>query len=429
MKLLYVCSDFGIPPSGTKGASIHLRAITRALIEAGVDVQLLSPLDGPDGDHPVHRLLPPGCPPAKQTVKLLKRWMRGCGLNDALARELRPLLYNAWAPEKALEAMADSPPDAILERLSLLGHVGLDLADALNVPLIVEVNALLTEEARAYRSLQLSDLAETIERRVLDRADALIAVSSPIADRLAARGVKPERIHVVPNGVDVAAYARSPDGEACRSALGFDDAFVIGFVGSLKPWHGVDVLLRAAAGLRQTDASVRVLVVGAGPELASLRPLADELGLGDKVTFTGAVDHHRIPEMLSAMDVAVAPFHDVEGFYFSPIKLFEYMAAGLCVIASNLGQIAEVVTDGVNGLLCAPGDEHALQTAVQRVRQAPEVRRRLGEAAAETVRRKYTWAHAARAVSTIIESAIEGGPFDSEAISVGAGQSAAAMED
>lgn len=428
MKLLYVCSDFGIPPSGTKGASIHLRAITRGLIETGVDVRLLSPLDGPDGDHPVHRLLPAGCPPAKQTVKLLKQWMRGCGLDDTLARELRPLLYNAWAPEQALEAMADSPPDAILERLSLFGHVGMDLADALNVPFVVEVNALLTEEARAYRSLQLSDLAETIERRVLGRADALIAVSGPIADRLAARSVRPERIHVVPNGVDVAAYARLPDGETCRSALGFDDAFVIGFVGSLKPWHGVDVLLRAAAGLLQADASVRVLIVGTGPEAKSLRQLADKLGLGDKATFTGAIDHQRIPEMLSAMDVAVAPFHDVEGFYFSPIKLFEYMAAGRCVIASNLGQIAEVVTDGVNGLLCAPGDECALHTALARVRHAPELRRRLGEEAAETVCSSYTWGHTARTVSTIIESAIQRTTCDSEAISVCAGESPATME-
>jgi len=105
------------------------------------------------------------------------------------------------------------------------------------------------------------------------------------------------------------------------------------------------------------------------------------------------------------MDVAVAPFVDVPGFYFSPIKMFEYMAAGLCVAASRLGQLAEVIEDGVNGLLCDPDDPESLYRTLRKAQTDPELRRRLGSAARETVEARYTWTHTARALTQVIEHA------------------------
>ena len=238
MRLLYICSDFGIAPSGTKGASIHLRAITRALCGLGHELLLLSPkktpvetiaTGGESRDHPARALLPGGCPPAEETGRLLKRWLRGRGLRDSIARELRPLIYNAWVHGPAMEVLTADPPDAIVERLSLFGHVGIDLADALNIPLIAEVNAPLVEEARTFRSLQLTELATEIEQRVLSRADAVIAVSAVLADQLAAGGVSRQKLHVIPNGVDVALFDSAPPREICRTRLGFKDEFVVGF--------------------------------------------------------------------------------------------------------------------------------------------------------------------------------------------------------
>jgi glycosyltransferase involved in cell wall biosynthesis len=184
-----------------------------------------------------------------------------------------------------------------------------------------------------------------------------------------------------------------------------DGTFVVGFVGSLKPWHGVDVLLRAFERLRRDDRRVRLLIAGDGPSAPSLRELAGELDLGESVVFTGALPHEGIPEALGAMDVAVAPFVDVPGFYFSPIKMFEYMAAGLCVAASRLGQLAEVIEDGVNGLLCNPDDPESLYRTLRKAQTDPELRCRLGSAASETVRTRYTWSHAARALTQVIEHA------------------------
>ena len=107
MRLLYLCSDFGIAPGGTKGASVHLRAITRGLADLGHDVRLLSPKEGPGDDHPARRLLPPGCPPADKTSRALKKWLGDHGLDDTIARDLRPLLWNTWVPDQVNELLAE----------------------------------------------------------------------------------------------------------------------------------------------------------------------------------------------------------------------------------------------------------------------------------------------------------------------------------
>lgn len=416
MRLLYLCSDYGIAPSGTKGASIHLRAITRAMCDLGNEVMLLSPKNtsseiaaNQDGiqHHPARALLPGGCPPAEQTGRLLKHWLRDRGLKDSIARELRPLIYNAWVHVPALEALSSNPPDAIVERLSLFGHVGIDLSEALNIPLVTEVNAPLAEEARTFRSLQLTELASDIEQRVLTRSDAVITVSEVLADQLVGTGVSRKKLHVIPNGVDLALFDAVSEREACRAELGFDDEFVVGFSGSLKEWHGVDLLLSAFGSLFMEDPSARLLIVGTGPCEASLRDRAVEMGLSHVVTFTGAVPHDRVPKLLRAMDVAVAPFRQADHFYFSPIKLFEYMISGACVVASRMGQMAEVIQDGANGLLFTPGDEHDLYSVLTKAKQSPERCRAMGLQAAEVVRTRYTWSHTARATMSVIDGAIE----------------------
>ena len=421
MRLLYVCSDFGIAPSGTKGASIHLRAITRALSHLGHEVILLSPKDGPGEDHPAIPLLPDGGSAARRTSKSLKQWMNNHDLDDAVAKELRPLLYNASIVAPALEALGDDPPDAIIERLSLFGHVGLDLAEALNVPHIIEMNAPLVEEATRYRSLQLKALADQVERRVLQRADAVTVVSDDLARWLLAAGIAPERIQIIPNGADLDLFAATPDREECRRAFGLDHEFVIGFVGSLKEWHGVDLLLDAMLTLRRSMPDARLVIVGEGPARRRLHDQAETLGLADIATFTGAVCHEEIPRLLGAMDVAVAPFRTVPGFYFSPIKLFEYMAAGCCVVASRLGQIAEVVEDGVNGLLFSPESESDLCRALLHAAESRAIRNRLGATARRTIEQRFTWKHAGEALVGVIEAALEGRERQSKELLSGLG--------
>jgi glycosyltransferase involved in cell wall biosynthesis len=156
-------------------------------------------------------------------------------------------------------------------------------------------------------------------------------------------------------------------------------------VGTLKPWHGVDTLVRAVATL----GDVHLRVVGDGPEGEGLRELAQRLGLADRVVFTGAVDPASLPAELARVHVAAAPYPEPDG-YFSPLKVFEYLAAGRPVVASRSGQLREVLTHGHDALLVPPGDQGALVAALARLRDDPVERARLAQAARRTASR-HTW--------------------------------------
>ncbi|MDH3584323.1 MAG: glycosyltransferase family 4 protein [Phycisphaerae bacterium] len=404
MRLLYVCNDFGIKPDGVKGASVHLRAITGALSRAGHELMLLSPQPGPGPSHPVQPLVLGDCPAITKAVRPFRRWAESQGVDPALARDLRPLFYNTWAPEKVRKILQSNPPDAIIERLSLFSCMGMELADSFQVPLLVEVNAILTREASQHRTLYLRSLAEEIETRTLRRADALLAVSGQLASALAGHRAATRRIHHIPNGVDLDIIDRGPDRSDTRRLLGFGpDDLVIGFVGSLKPWHGVELLLETFGRFRATDTRVRLLIVGSGPGEEELRCQATALGICESTVFTGAVPHEQVPALLRTMDIATAPYPPSGDFYFSPLKLFEYMAAGLCCVVPRLGQIGELIDHGENGLLYDPSPPDGLITALNDAR-CPSRRQALGRAARATIESRYCWDHTANRITEVLEA-------------------------
>jgi glycosyltransferase involved in cell wall biosynthesis len=405
MRLLYVCNDFGIRPDGTKGASVHVRAITRALHDLGHEVQLLNPYGDAGSDHPARALLQQSNAPIKHAVKPLKRWLVANDLDDSVARDLRPLTWGPWVAERATEALADQPPDAIIERLSLFSGVGLELAKQFDCPLIIEVNAILSEEAREHRTLALGELAEAIERKALGEADAVVAVSQSLCDRLAKDFCDPQRVVYAPNGADPNHYDTNAWRDATRQDLGIDDGFVVGFIGSLKPWHGIEVLLEAFTKLQQQRPEARLLVVGDGPCAKDVRALAKRDDLAGKIILTGAVDSEKVAQYLTAMDLAVAPYRDHHGCYFSPMKVFESMAAGVCSVASSAGQLPELITDGEDGRLVPPGDVDALARAMTELAGDADLRGRLGDAGRATIRSRYTWRHTAENVLDTIEKA------------------------
>lgn len=405
MRLLYVCNDFGIRPDGTKGASVHLRAITRALRELGHELLLLNPYGDAGPDHPARALLHGSNQPIKHAVKPLKSWLLAHDFDPAIASDLRPLTYGPWVIDQAKDALLSQPPDAIIERLGLFSGVGLDLAEHFECPLIVEVNAILSEEARKHRTLALGDLAEAIERKVLREADAVVAVSQALCNRLIDSYCKPNRVVCAPNGADPDAYDAQTHRQVTRESLGVDDGFVVGFVGSLKPWHGIDVLLEAFADLERSKPEARLLVVGDGPCAEDIRAFGVRRGIAEKVVQTGAVNSEQVARYLVAMDVAVAPYRDDRDCYFSPMKVFESMAAGVCTVASAAGQLRSVVQDGVNGRLFEPGNAALLARSLIELADDPELRNRLGRAGRDTIKQEYTWRHTAQLVMDTIAQA------------------------
>ncbi len=168
------------------------------------------------------------------------------------------------------------------------------------------------------------------------------------------------------------------------------------------------MLAEAFDRLHQRVRDTRLLLVGDGPARAAMRADLAARGLAEGVVqWTGAVGPLEVPGFLTSVDVAVAPYPAGCGFYFSPLKVYEYMAAARAVVASRVGQMETVIRHDVNGLLCPPGDAAALAAALERLRGAPAVRARLGRAARTTVLRKHTWDAVAARVLELAAAAVE----------------------
>jgi glycosyltransferase involved in cell wall biosynthesis len=381
MHIAYVSTDPGVPPFGTKGASVHVQEMLRAFLRRGAAVTLISPrLDeaAPADLAAVKRVaLPPD---------------RG---RDAEARADWALSTNQ-AVAAALAAAGQF--DFVYERHALFAHGAMVFAAAHCLPSALEVNAPLIEEQARHRNLARRADAERSARRAFAAARLVVAVSDPVADYARSLGAEDTRLVVMPNGVDPARFPVCPRPEG---------PFTVGFVGTLKPWHDVATLVESIALLRAgTVPNARLLVVGDGPARAALADRVGALGITDAVTFTGAVPAAEVPDWLARMHAAVAPFRADESFYFSPLKLYEYMAARLPVVASRVGHLAGVLDEERTGLLVPGGDAAALAHALARLATAPELRDRLGAAARAEVEAHHTWD---RIAARVLQAAPAGG--------------------
>jgi glycosyltransferase involved in cell wall biosynthesis len=377
MRIAYVCADLGLPVFGRKGCSIHVQEVVRALSDVGAAVELFTVR--PEGERPeglenvgLHGL--PFVAPAGRA-----------------AREQAGLRAN----EQFLAALEhEGPFDLVYERYSLWSYAGMEYARAGGMPGLLEVNAPLVGEQAEYRGLLDKAAAYRVAQRVFAAATGLIAVSEDLAANLQRFTGRHGGVHVIPNGVNP---RRFPAGLP-PSCPGPPGTFTVGFVGSLKPWHGLATLVEAFALLQCAVPNARLLIVGDGPERSRLEEHLSSHGLQEAACFTGAVGPNEVPRLLASMDVAAAPYPDLSFFYFSPLKVFEYMAAGLPVVASRIGQVATVIQHEVNGLLCPPGVAGELATALLRLHREPALRSRLGQAARATVLQNYTWDAVARRI-------------------------------
>ncbi len=370
MRVAYVCADPGVPVFGQKGCSIHVQEVIRALTAHGARVNLFATrIDGTR-------------PPGLEAVTL--HALPGTRGTTVESRERAA--HQANTPLRlALEKAGAF--DLVYERHSIWSVEGMRFARDRGIPGVLEVNAPLVDEQAEHRTLCDRASALLAAKGAFEAASTIVAVSKGTAAYVRRFIDGSRKLFVVPNGVDPSRF-REPRGPRRREA---DDAFTVGFVGSLKPWHGLPILARAFGELHAEKARSRLLVVGDGPERLRTEQWLDEHGLRDVARFTGAVEPDRIPALLASMDAAVAPYPALPGFYFSPLKVLEYMAAELPVVASRIGQLEDVIADGTTGLLCRPGDPRALSAQLQRLRDDPDLCLRLGSAARAAVIERHTW--------------------------------------
>jgi glycosyltransferase involved in cell wall biosynthesis len=313
--------------------------------------------------------------------------------SDRAAKE-RAALAQARAIEERLVALhAETPFDMIYERYSLWSAAGVRAARRLGIPVAIEVNAPLIDEQRAFRDLVCEAAARKIEAEVLQGATLLAAVSDQVGDWLLRQGAPREAVTVIGNAVDTLAFH---PGIAANAAVP-EGAFCVGFTGSLKMWHGVDTLLTAFCALRRDVSEAHLLIAGDGPKKGWIEGFVAGAGLQDAVTLTGWVDHADLPPLIARMDVATAPYPAAKDHYFSPLKLYEYLALGRPVVASDIGQTSGLLTGSDAACLLPPGDAAALAHCLRDLARDPERRARMAAASAAEGRR-HDWTDNARAV-------------------------------
>ncbi len=339
-----------------------------------------------------------------QTRQTLKRYL------DRLLHEPNQLLSNLRYQREEARLIAADKPDLIISRLDVYLFSAMRLAKQLRLPLVLEVDSPEAYEFRTFstRYWRLPRVLESIEAYNIQNAEACITVSNKLADYFQTQGVTQERMHVISNGADLSKFNPNLSGAEVRKKHGLQDAIVIGFIGSFHYWHGVDNLIALIKAATATNASVKFLMVGDGGALKpQLQKFVAENNLAQRVILTGHVAHDEVGKHVAAMDIVLAPYPALEFFYYSPVKIYEYMACGKSVLSSRLGQIQEIISDGVNGFLSNPGDNADYSLKLARLIDDADLRHRIGAEAYQTIVAQHTWEHKARAWSEICESVLQ----------------------
>jgi glycosyltransferase involved in cell wall biosynthesis len=353
------------------GQGVHVAEMVAALREAGHEVCVVGP-------------------PSYETAAFGQSSARLDWLRGHLPRpfgELAELAYNFSSIRRLDRAWRAFKPDLVYERYNLFHLAGTWLARRRGAMVFLEVNAPLVAERARHGGLGLQALARLVERVTWRSATRVLPVTEVLAGMVAASGVDRDRLTVIPNAIVPARFADRARPPASPQAVPR-----MGFVGFVRAWHGLDAVLAAMAA---DPLPLDLTIVGEGPARPALERQAQTLGLGARVRFLGLVPHEQVPALVSGFTIALQP-QVTE--YSSPLKLFEYMAAGCAIVAPDQPNIREILADGTTALLFDPAAPGAMWQAIRRLAGDRALRERLGAAARERAFARHTWSGNARRV-------------------------------
>ncbi|MCP4613440.1 MAG: glycosyltransferase family 4 protein [Planctomycetes bacterium] len=327
-----------------------------------------------------------------------------------LPSTVNEMLYNI----KLIRKLSDiSSFEAIYHRYSGFSFAGAYLARKKNLPLVLEFNSsdvwkikhweqpkngLLGLLKKLFQNLFTLPMAKFLEHYNMDRASVIVVVSEVLKQNLLKHKVPRKKILVNPNGTNPIIYSPDVTGERIREKYNMQDKTVLGFIGTFGPWHGVVELANAIVRFYDLypDKSVKshFILIGNGNLMSDVQNIISASPYADKVILTGTIPQYQGPEYLAACDVLLSPHvpnPDGSAFFGSPTKLFEYMAMGKAIIASNLNQIGQVLKHKKTAYLVEPGSVDQLAEAMNTLVEQPQLCELLGENARTEVVSKYTW--------------------------------------
>lgn len=370
MKILYHHRTLG---DGAEG--IHIKEMVNIFRQLGHEVMLIGPAVQDQTNA------------AKKSLKL--KWIKK--IFKGPAYEIIELAYNVFGFNLVSKAIRLFQPDLIYDRYITFNYSVIAAARKFRVPIFLEVNAPLAYERdkEADETLYLKKIAYWIEKKCCCNASKTIVVSTPLKNYLMSVGVPEKKIMVLPNGVNTEKFYPKIQSKQLSEEFGYNEEdIIIGFVGILRAWHGIEFLLDAFRIICQKEPKCKLLLVGDGPIQSQIEHKIRELGLQNKVTITGRVPHEKVAEYVALFDIAVSP---KATFYASPMKIIEYMAQQKAVVAPDMPNIRDLIDNGRTGVLFKPNKKKDLSTTILYLVRNKMKRETIEKGALNAVMTRLNW--------------------------------------
>lgn len=412
MRILYVAS--GIPVPGSYGGSTHTLEVARGLIARGHEVQVVA----------AHRAGWSG-------LRAFWRIGRDCVEGVPVAYVDIPKGVSFLGLSHVGRLVRAYRPDVVMERYYNLAGAGMYWAHRLNLPSVLEVNALIVDPPQVAKRRLDDLLGGPLRRWATAQCRWATRIVTPLHTTVPPE-VPRERIVEIPWGANTAHFRpevrveRTAEIAALRRRLELPpQARVVLFLGSFRAWHGVLEFVEAGLRLVGEREDVRLMLVGEGPQRPAAEARSRKSGLGARFRFTGNVPYGEVPLYLALAEVGVAPFQTryhaalrSAGFFWSPLKIFEYMAMGLPVVTTATPPLDRIVRQGQEGLLVAEGDVAGLAAAIGELLDQPERARALGRSARERVAAEYSWEKHCERLEGVLATAVQEGPAPHQYLSL-----------
>jgi glycosyltransferase involved in cell wall biosynthesis len=378
-RVAYLRTEFWLATHKSSGAAAHTKGLVEEFARRKNDIMMIS-------SFPIDYIQNPA----------IKRQEIAPDLFSFSFGELRELEYNRQFVTHADPYLKEYRPSIIYHRYGLNSYAAAFLSKTMGIPMILEYNGseIWMSENWGNR-LRFRGIAEKIEEANFSAARLIIGNAQPLKNELISRGVPAEKIIIIPNGVDPDRFSPAISGKYIREYHGLaDDQIIVGFLGTFGPWHGAEVLARSIKIIAESNPCIHFLYVGTGKTMAQVKKIIENDGTTGHVTFAGVVRQMEAPAYLGACDILVSPQipnPDGTPFFGSPTKLFEYMAMGKPIVASDLDQLGEILVDGKTAVLTKPGDHIDLAKKILMLSGKEDLMYQLGENARQLVIEKYTW--------------------------------------